>query len=125
MKTKTKKKLKKRLGHLIDGGGTKHSKKGKVVAAAGLATAGIIGAAALARRTNGDNVYHVLPHEDDGWAITMDGENEPLATFARKRSALATARTTARKSMPSTLLIHDKKGKVLTSHAYAPGNKNA
>jgi hypothetical protein len=122
---KAKKKLKKKIDHLMDGGGSKHSKTGKVVAAAGLATAGILGAAALARRTNGQSIYHVLPHGEDGWAITMDGANEPLATFARKRSALAAARTTARKSTPSTLLIHDKKGKVLTSHAYASGNQSA
>jgi hypothetical protein len=110
---KTIKKAKKAIGR--DDGVSK-----KKVVAAGIATAGLVGAGVatvLARKGDGLHSYHVKP-EDEGWAITLDGEKAPLAHFPRKDEALSAARATAREGAPSRLFIHGQDGHVLESHQY-------
>ena len=111
------KRLRKAVKRKLDGG---DDGKRKVLAAAGLATAGVVGvgvARALSRKGNGVTRYHVVPDEER-WAVRREGEDDPLATFAHKRSALSAARSAAKDTEPSVLTVHGKDGKILRSHVY-------
>lgn len=118
---KLKKQVEKGLEGAIEAGS---ENKGKTIAAAGIATAGIVGvgiAAARARKKDRVATYHVMPGSEGGWSITREGSDEPLGLYPRKRSALAEARTTANEARPSALVIHGKDGEVQKTHTYDSG----
>lgn len=102
--------------------GKKGGGKGKKVAAAaaaGLAAAGAIGVvAARARRSGKLLTFRVVPHDDEGWAVLLDGKDEPLGVFSRKRPAVTAGRKAARDAAPSRLDIHGQDGQILKSHSY-------
>lgn len=99
------------------GGG--RGKKVAAAAAAGLAAAGAIGVvAARARRGSKSLAFRVVPDGDEGWAVRLDGTDEPLGVFPRKRAAVTAGRKAAREGAPSTLDIHGRDGQILKSHAY-------
>jgi hypothetical protein len=137
LKKKTSKNIKKRVGKAIDAGVGKFEtgvkkldagfertgKKGKVVAVAGLATAGVIGAAALVARSGRGNTFRVSPGDDGGWVLTKDGSKKPLAVYPRKRAALSAAREHARGASPSTLYIHNIDGTLAKTHSYEASAK--
>ncbi len=113
---KIKKRLKKTVGKVVNGG----DGRGKVVAA-GLATAGAIGlgvATVRKRRGNAITELHVVPNGDEGWAITVEGESKPISFHSRKQSAVSAGREEARQREPSTLVIHGQDGTVQESHSY-------
>jgi hypothetical protein len=121
LKKKTRK-LKKRVGKRLEKAlETGSENKGKTIAAAGIATVGLVGvgvAAVLARRKDGVVTYHVQPAEEGGWSITAEGEGHPLGLYGHKRAAVADARAAATESRPSALVIHGKDGTIQKTHAY-------
>lgn len=102
--------------------GRKGGGKGKKVAAAaaaGLAAAAIgVVAATRARRPGKTLRFRVVPHDDEGWAVMLDGKDDPLGVFSRKRPAVSAGRKAARDAAPSRLDIHGQDGQILKSHSY-------
>ncbi len=99
------------------GGG--RGRKVAAAAAAGLAAAGAIGVVAARSRRSGKTIaIRVVPHGDQGWAVMMDGNDEPLGVFPRKRPAVSAGRKAAHDAAPSRLDIHGQDGQILKSHSY-------
>jgi poly(hydroxyalkanoate) granule-associated protein len=62
-------------------------------------------------------VLHVTPYEE-GWAVIVDGADEPLETFDVKKDALSAGRDAAREHAPSELIIHKQDGEVQDTVSY-------
>ncbi len=62
-------------------------------------------------------VFHVAP-SDDGWSITVEGEEAPVGTHDTKKAAVSTARTTAKEQAPSQLVVHKQDRSVQESFSY-------
>lgn len=100
------------------------SSKAKIAGVAGAAMAGAAGVAAAVRRMRRDSPrdaakMHVV-RDEEGWAITSDGRNEPVERFGTKKEAVRAARTAAAEAAPSDLVIHRADGSVEESHSYDP-----
>jgi len=62
-------------------------------------------------------VFHVAPN-DDGWKITVEGEDAPIASHDTKKEALSAARTAAKEQAPSQLVVHKQDRSVQESFSY-------
>lgn len=62
-------------------------------------------------------VLHVTPH-GDGWAVMVDGEDEPLDTFDIKKDAVSAGREAAKEHAPSELIVHKQDGAVQDTMSY-------
>jgi len=120
------KKAKKQLEHtLSELTGTNSRSKTTTAAAtvAGLAAAGAAGLVAVKlwrNATNGAARFHVVPRDSEGWALTAEGDDQPLDTFDVKRDAVKRARRTAAEAAPAELVIHAADGTIQQSHSYDP-----
>ena len=62
-------------------------------------------------------VFHVAPN-DDGWIITVEGEDEPVSEYGTKKEAVSAARTAAKEQAPSQLVVHKQDRSVQESFSY-------
>ena len=62
-------------------------------------------------------VFHVVPN-DEGWVVTVEGEDTPVSTHDTKKEAVRTARETAKSKKPSQLVVHKKDRSVQESFSY-------
>jgi len=64
-----------------------------------------------------ERVLHVVPG-DDGWTVTIEGEDEPVGTYGTKKEAVSEGRTAAKKHAPSQLIVHKQDRSVQESFSY-------
>lgn len=98
--------------------GKRKSKK-LVVATLGAAAAAAVAGVAVAKLRSGgrSTVLHVRSGEH-GWVLLSGRDDEPLASFATKREAVAAGRAAAHECVPSELVVHRSDGSVQRHHSY-------
>lgn len=64
-----------------------------------------------------ERVLHVVPN-DEGWIVTMEGEDAPVSEHGTKKAAVSTARQTAKEHAPSQLVVHKQDRSVQESFSY-------
>jgi len=64
-----------------------------------------------------ERVLHVIPNED-GWTVTVEGEDEPVGTFDTKKEAVSAGRDAAKDHVPSQLIVHKQDRSVQESFSY-------
>jgi poly(hydroxyalkanoate) granule-associated protein len=64
-----------------------------------------------------ERVLHVIPG-DDGWTVTIEGEDEPVGTFDTKKEAVSAGRDAAKEHVPSQLIVHKQDRSVQESFSY-------
>lgn len=62
-------------------------------------------------------VFHVVPN-DEGWIVTIEGEEAPVSTHDTKKEAVSAARTAAKEQPPSQLVVHKQDRSVQESFSY-------
>ena len=63
-------------------------------------------------RAGTDNArYHVVPHDDEGWAVKKEGEDDPEFTSGSKSKAVEEAKRMAEES-GTMVYIHGDDGKI-------------
>lgn len=62
-------------------------------------------------------VLHVVPG-DDGWTVTIEGEDDPVSTHDTKKEAVSAGRETAKEHVPSELIVHKQDRSVQESFSY-------
>lgn len=62
-------------------------------------------------------VLHVVPN-DEGWIVTMEGEDAPVSAHGTKKEAVSAARETAKDHAPSQLVVHKQDRSVQESFSY-------
>ncbi len=62
-------------------------------------------------------VLHVVPG-DEGWIVTIEGEDDPASTHDTKKDAVSAARKTAKAQVPSKLVVHKQDRSVQESFSY-------
>jgi poly(hydroxyalkanoate) granule-associated protein len=70
------------------------------------------------------HVFHVAPN-DDGWIITVEGEDEPISEYGTKKEAVSAARSTAKEQAPSELVVHKQDRSVQESFSYDADDEDA
>ncbi|WP_337019519.1 DUF2188 domain-containing protein [Oceanobacillus massiliensis] len=58
-----------------------------------------------------DARFHVVPHDDKGWSVKREGEDDPELTTGSKEDALSKAKELA-KDASTMAIIHDDDGKI-------------
>ncbi|WP_010647749.1 DUF2188 domain-containing protein [Oceanobacillus massiliensis] len=58
-----------------------------------------------------DARFHVVPHDDKGWAVKREGEDDPELTTGSKEDAVSKAKELA-KDASTMAIIHDDDGKI-------------
>jgi poly(hydroxyalkanoate) granule-associated protein len=64
-----------------------------------------------------ERVLHVVPGED-GWTVTIEGEEDPTEAYDTKKEAVAAAREEAKKHAPSQLIVHKQDRSVQETFSY-------
>jgi poly(hydroxyalkanoate) granule-associated protein len=64
-----------------------------------------------------ERVLHVVPG-NDGWTVTIEGEDEPVGTYGTKKEAVSEGRTAAKEHAPSQLIVHKQDRSVQESFSY-------
>lgn len=64
-----------------------------------------------------ERVLHVVPG-DDGWTVTLEGEEGPLSTHDTKKEAVSAGRETAKEHVPSQLIVHKQDRSVQETFSY-------
>lgn len=64
-----------------------------------------------------ERVLHVVPN-DEGWIVTIEGEDDPVSEHGTKKDAVSAARTTAKEHAPSQLVVHKQDRSVQESFSY-------
>jgi len=62
-------------------------------------------------------VLHVVPG-DDGWTVTIEGEDEPAGVYDTKKEAVSAGRKAAKKHVPSELIVHKQDRSVQETFSY-------
>ena len=71
-----------------------------------------------AQQTAGEpRVFHVAPN-NEGWIVTVEGEDEPASEHGTKKEAVSAARSTAKEQTPSQLVVHKQDRSVQESFSY-------
>jgi hypothetical protein len=65
--------------------------------------------------------YFVSSSPGGGWAIFREGEPRPLQQLPRKITALETARTMARFTAPSEVIVEQEDGTYQRQYDFGPG----
>ena len=95
---------------------------GKAVGLAAAAVASAIVVRAFRKFTDSDvgeePIFHLKQH-DDSWALLLEGEKEPKATFETKEEGLKAARELAQRSLPCELVVYRMDGTIQDRHSYA------
>ena len=58
-----------------------------------------------------DARFHVVPHDEEGWAVKIEGEEEPAFTSDSKREAVEEAKKMAEEA-ETMAYIHNDDGKI-------------
>lgn len=98
-------------------GSRKVSGKKVVAAALGVAAATTAGVVAFNKTRSNRTVLRVKPN-GERWDLQIGGNRQPTKTFDAKKEALAAARETAHRSIPSELIIHRADGSEQDRHRY-------
>lgn len=61
--------------------------------------------------------FHVVPYEEENWAVKVEGEDEPAYTSDTKSEAIKEAKQRA-KEAKTMAYIHDDDGKIEQQHNY-------
>jgi len=61
--------------------------------------------------------FHVVPHEDEQWAVKKEGVGEPECTTDSKSKAINEAKKMAEEA-GTMAIIHDDDGKIEKQHNY-------
>ncbi|RFU60886.1 DUF2188 domain-containing protein [Peribacillus glennii] len=64
-----------------------------------------------------DARFHVVPHDEEGWAVKTEGEDEPGYTSDSKSEAVKEAKRMAEEA-ETMAIIHDEDGKIEEQHNY-------
>ena len=62
-------------------------------------------------------VLHVVPG-DDGWTVTIEGEDDPTGAYDTKKEAVAAGREAAKEHVPSQLIVHKQDRSVQETFSY-------
>ena len=68
-----------------------------------------------------ERVLHVVP-SDEGWSVTIEGDDDTVSTHDTKKAAVSAGRTAAKKHVPSTLVVHKQDRSVQESFSYDAGD---
>jgi hypothetical protein len=55
---------------------------------------------------------------EDGWTVTIEGEEDPTETYDTKKEAVAAAREEAKTHAPSQLIVHKQDRSVQETFSY-------
>ncbi|MDO7907961.1 DUF2188 domain-containing protein [Paenibacillus sp. JX-17] len=55
--------------------------------------------------------YHVVPHDDKGWAVKEEGKDEPLLTTGDRKEAMDEAKRRAEEA-GTMAIIHNEHGRI-------------
>lgn len=61
--------------------------------------------------------YHVVPHQDDGWAVKREGEDEPESTYDSRSEAVDAGKKMA-KDAGTMVYIHNDDGQIESQENY-------
>jgi hypothetical protein len=61
--------------------------------------------------------YHVVPHEDKGWAVKAEGKDEPEYSASSKSEVVDKAKRLAEDS-GTMAIVHDDNGKIENQYNY-------
>ncbi|WP_043930748.1 DUF2188 domain-containing protein [Bacillus sp. EB01] len=61
--------------------------------------------------------FHVVPHDDEGWAIKMEGKDEPELTTSSQSEAVEEAKRMAEEA-GTMAYIHNDEGRIEEQHNY-------
>ncbi|PLR89120.1 DUF2188 domain-containing protein [Bacillus sp. T33-2] len=61
--------------------------------------------------------FHVVPHDEEGWAVKAEGEEKPEYTTDSKSQAVKEAKRMAEEA-GTMAIIHDDDGKIEEQHNY-------
>ncbi|MDM5337495.1 DUF2188 domain-containing protein [Fictibacillus enclensis] len=61
--------------------------------------------------------FHVVPHEQEGWAVKKEGEDEPTHTTGSKSEAVKEANRMAEEA-GTMAIIHNEHGRIEEQHNY-------
>ena len=61
--------------------------------------------------------YHVVPHQEDGWAVKREGEDNPESTYSSRDEAVDAGKKMA-KEAGTMVYIHNEHGKIETQENY-------
>lgn len=61
--------------------------------------------------------FHVVPHDEQEWAVKKEGEEDPVYTAKTKSEAVTEARQRAEEA-ETMAIIHDDDGKIEEQHNY-------
>jgi poly(hydroxyalkanoate) granule-associated protein len=64
-----------------------------------------------------EQVLHVVPGED-GWTVTVEGEDDPVSVHDTKKEAVAAGRDVAKDHAPSRLIVHKQDRSVQETFSY-------
>jgi hypothetical protein len=64
-----------------------------------------------------DARFHVVPHDEEGWAVKIEGKEDPAYTTDTKSDAVKEAKRMAEESK-TMAYIHDDDGKIEQQHNY-------
>jgi hypothetical protein len=64
-----------------------------------------------------DARYHVVPHDEEGWAVKEEGKDEAIYTAGSKSDAVEEAKQRAKDS-GTMAYIHSEHGKIEEQHNY-------
>jgi len=64
-----------------------------------------------------ERVLHVIPG-NDGWTVTVEGEDDAVGTFDTKKEAVSAGRDAAKEHVPSQLIVHKQDRSVQESFSY-------
>ncbi|PLS04867.1 DUF2188 domain-containing protein [Neobacillus cucumis] len=64
-----------------------------------------------------DARFHVVPHDEDNWAVKIEGKEEPAYTSGSKSEAVKEAKQMAEEAK-TMVYIHGDDGKIERQHNY-------
>ncbi|PLT27878.1 DUF2188 domain-containing protein [Peribacillus deserti] len=64
-----------------------------------------------------DARFHVVPYDEEGWAVKTEGEDKPDFTTDSKSDAVKEAKRMAEEA-GTMAIIHDEDGKIEEQHNY-------
>ncbi|WP_026695218.1 DUF2188 domain-containing protein [Peribacillus kribbensis] len=64
-----------------------------------------------------DARFHVVPHEEEGWAVKTEGEEEPNLTTDSKEEAVKEAKRLAEEA-GTMAIVHNEHGRIEEQHNF-------
>ncbi|CAM4461265.1 DUF2188 domain-containing protein [Paenibacillus tarimensis] len=64
-----------------------------------------------------DARFHVVPHDEEGWAVKAEGEEEPKFTSGSRSDAIKEAKRLA-EDAGTMAIIHNDEGRIEEQHNY-------